>query len=186
MPDNGSSASFLKPQALNALRDLVYSDLMGFLPPASIDQTRQFMANLKLPAESLIKFLDLHVSPEIGETKFHGASPALIFRYLEARYSDYITAIAGFYRDGRGRLCWTVPRGCALYGYRSKTGFYNGILCQPLWTIDTFWLLTSAKFGGPKALRLTDFDAALFEAGLVTFPPRPHRARSSQSAGVTI
>jgi hypothetical protein len=97
----------------------------------------------------------------------------LILQYLEARYGDHITSIAGFYRDGRGRLCWTIPRGCALYGYRSQTGFYNGILCQPLWSIDSFWLLTSAKFGGPKAIRLKDSDAALFEAGLITYPAPP-------------
>jgi hypothetical protein len=178
MPHDGSGrTSLLKPQALNALRDLVYSDLLSFLPPASIDQAQMFIANLGMPKESIGKFLQLCVSPEIAETPYKTISPSEILRLLDDRYGEYITAIAGFYRDGRGRLCWTLPTGCALYGYRSQTNFLNGILCQPLYAIGKFWLLSSAKFGGPKALRLKDSDAALFEAGLLTYPVRiPQRS----------
>jgi hypothetical protein len=185
MPHDGSQpVSLLKPQALIALRDLVYADLLSLLPVASADQTDLFMANLRLPEAAVWKFLDLKVSPELGETVFNGLNPRTALWYLNGRYGNVICEIAGFYRDGRGALSWTVPGGCALYGYRSRTGAYNGILCQPLYAIDKFWLLSSSKFGGPKALRLTDHDAALFEAGLVTYPARRAAARSRKGATV--
>lgn len=170
MPDNGSSSARPTPETLNAFRALVYEDVIESLPPASIDQARQFMGNLSLPREAIWKFMNLRVSPGLSETPYRGMRPSDLLRMLDEKYGSQITSIAGFYRDCRGRLCWTVAEGCALYGYRSRLGFYNGILCQPLYAIDKFWLLTSSKFGGPKALRLADHDAALFEAGLLTYP----------------
>lgn len=176
MPNNGSSSANLKPEALNALRDLVYTDVIEALPWASINQANQFMANLALPKKAIGRLLNLRVSREIGGTPYHGIPCEQLLRDLEEKYGDRITLVAGFYRNGRGRLCWTIPEGCALFAYRSRLGFYNGILCQPLYALDKFWLLTSSKFGGPKALRLSDHDAALFEAGLVTYPARSPRA----------
>lgn len=55
-----------------------------------------------------------------------------------------------------------LPFNCALYGYRSPIGFYNGILCHPLDRLNTFFLLSSAKFGGAKAVRLQPRDEQYF------------------------
>jgi hypothetical protein len=49
-----------------------------------------------------------------------------------------------------------------MYGYRSDAGFLNGILCQPLDRYDSYFLLSSSKFGGPKAIRMTPRDEQYF------------------------
>jgi hypothetical protein len=75
-----------------------------------------------------------------------------------------------------------VP-GCALYGYgtgiRDKgqghthsasnasprhSPLYAGLLLQPLNEIDRFWLLSSAKHGGPRATPLSAADRQYFES----------------------
>jgi hypothetical protein len=136
------------------------------------------MANLALPAESIGKFLQLCVSPESVKRCYIGSSPSEILGILEDRYGDYITAIAGFYRDGRGRLCWTVPRGCALYGYRSKTNFITGFFASRF-TRSINSGFSSAKFGGPKASRLED-STRLYLKPACSHYPRPHSAEISQ------
>ena len=155
------------PNATNieALRHCVYSDLLDRLPVASVGQTRAFMANLCLPASAVRKFLMLRVSPEIGETGRRGLEREVLTDYLAAKYGERLAGVSGFYRNAYGRLMLNLPRGCALYGYRSRLGFYNGILCQPLEEMDTFFLLSSARMGGPKAIRMTEADEALFRTG---------------------
>jgi len=182
MPQNGLSKQ-LSPEAINSLRHCVFEDLIALLPPASAPQTQVFMANLRLPKETLSKFLLLRVSPELAETAYRGTRPANILEYLDEKYGNRLSLIAGFYRDVRGRLCWTLPSGCVLYGYRSRLGFYNGIFCQPLGQIDKFFLLSSAKFGGPRAIRMLDHDSALFEAGLITYAA-PRRVTHGRAARI--
>lgn len=116
------------------------------------------------------RFLYLQVSPDIDETKMGGwwNQKENRTKWLVDKYGDHLTDFAGFYREGSGRIKLNIPNGCVLYGYRSRYGLYNGILCQPQWS-NGYYLLSSAKFGGPKALRLSDFDSALFDAGIVTF-----------------
>ena len=83
----------------------------------------------------------------------------------DPKYGERLASISGFYRNAYGRLMLNLPRGCALYGYRSRLGFYNGILCQPLEEMDTFFLLSSARMGGPKAIRMCEADEAFFKLG---------------------
>ena len=152
-----------------ALRHCVYSDILDRLPLASLDQTREFLTNLYLPAESVNpRFLMLKVSPEIGETSYRGFPTNEIIRQLFKKYGERIYQIAGFYRGKSSEPKLNLPKGCALYGYRSELGFYNGMLCQPLDRLDVYFLLSSAKYGGPKAIRLTDADRAFFDAGIIT------------------
>ncbi len=151
---------------IHDLRHAVYVETLCALPPASVDQARIFMANLRLPQDSLSKFLLLRVSPGMGQTAHLTERPQDLLKRLDKLFGADIERIAGFYRDGRGTLCWTIPDGCALYPYRSQTGFFNGILCQPLSMIDKFWLISSSKYLGPKAIRLSNKDTALFEAGI--------------------
>jgi hypothetical protein len=158
------------------LRHVVYSEVITSLAPASYKQTNVFMANLRLPQESLAEFVWplFAVSNDIAETScLRIERPVDLLRRLDRIFGEDIDLIAGFYRDVRGNLCWTIPDGCGLYAYSSLSGRFNGILCQPLRSIDKFWLLSSAKFGGAKAIRLTNQDAAFFEAGL--YKPTSYR-----------
>lgn len=173
---NGSTAK----TTLEDLRHVVYAEVISSLAPASVEQTDAFMANLKLPREALMKFTLLRVSPDIVQvSSVAWDRPREILARLDRWFGRDVERVAGFYRDGRGNLCWTLPDGCALYGYRSHLGMFNGILCQPLRLLDKFWLLSSAKYAGPKAIRMTPLDNALFETGVykpVTYhlqPPPP-------------
>ena len=150
---------------IEALRHCVYSDLLDRLPVASVGQTRSFMANLCLPSQAIKRFLMLRVSPEIGETGRRGLGRELLIDHLAAKYGERLAGVSGFYRNAYGRLMLNLPRGCALYGYRSRLGFYNGILCQPLEEMDTFFLLSSVRMGGPTAIRMTEADEAFFRTG---------------------
>jgi hypothetical protein len=169
---------------LFAIRDHVYFDLLKTLPVASVHQTHMFLINLGLyPGSPKVGtldeqqhrhfvneyFLDLRVSPEIGETGRRGWSKSVRMRYLIEKWGDLLLDVAGFYRLGSGLIELHLPKNCALYGYRSRLGFYNGVLCQPMQT-EGYFLLSSAKFGGTKAVLLTDTDSAMFDAGVITFP----------------
>lgn len=170
---------------LAAIREAVYSDLLLLLPAASYGQTERFIANLALsrraydqPTEAsreselfrtFQRFLFLKVSPEIGEIGRTGAvrSTAEIERLLSRKYGDRLLAVPGFFcspnrTDGSAPKL-NLPEGCALYGYRSRLGFLNGILCQPLDQIDCYFLLSAVRFGGLKALRLEPDDQLYFE-----------------------
>ena len=172
------------PDKAAAIRHAVYHDLLGFLPVASYDQAREFVGNLGLCGDwqkavrdandysirirrenaALMRFLGLKVTPDIAETKFCGATAKEIERWLNKKYREYLQHVAGFHRlenDGRAfRL--NLPWKCAAYGYRSATGFYNGILFQPLDRLNSYFLLSSSKYGGPKAIGLTPRDQQYF------------------------
>lgn len=153
-----------------ATRHAVYEFLFHFLPYASFDQARQFAANLRIrghaplsKAAALQRFTSLRVTPDICETHKRPATIKEIETWLNKRYGDRLYAVAGFYRRGPSapfRL--NLPEKCVLYGYRSATGFLTGILCQPVNALDKFFLLSSSKFGGPKAVRMTPRDQQYF------------------------
>lgn len=86
-----------------------------------------------------------------------------ILRRFDEMYGSAIDSVAGFYRDINGRLRVNIPKACGLLPYGSRIGFFSGILCQPLAEKDKFWLLSSSKYGGPRAIRLRPEDAILFE-----------------------
>lgn len=152
-----------------ALRHCVYSDLLDFLPIASVSQTFAFISNLSLSTKELNpRFLLLRVSPDIGETAFRGMPPDRLVTFLYEKYGDELGKVSGFYRDASGRLKFNCPQGCALYGYLSSSGHFQGILCQPLKSADRYFLLSSAPFGGPKALRMTASDEIFFKTGILT------------------
>jgi len=149
-----------------ALGHCVYGDLLDCLPVASVEQTNNFMANLRLPWETRHKrFLNLRVSPEIGETGYRGLPPERMLQLLESKYGERLNEVSGFYRDAGGRQCINLPRGCALYGYRSEFRMFEGILCQPLDRLEEYFLFSSARFGGPKASRLSRADEEFFRCG---------------------
>jgi hypothetical protein len=148
----------------DAVRHAVLTDLLGMLPVASVDQANRFEANLRLSNGEFdrevfrVKLL-LRVTPDISETRvnrFFGI--AEIEQILARRYGETVNLIPGFYRH---RL--HLPKRCVLHGYGSRYGFLNGILCQPIDEIDRFFLLSSARFGGPRAIRLRDSERLLFE-----------------------
>lgn len=185
-----------------ALRHAVYADLLSMLPIASCAQVQRFAANLALCRNTfdlwerdlrkrdraiwrvMQRLLLLRVTPDLAEIKLPTPDRRMIELAIEKRFGDRLSAIAGFYTDANnGRRRVNLPEGCALYGYRSREGFYTGILCQPLHQIDFFFLLSSSKFDGPKAMRLTDADRAFFERFKepVELPPAAQAFRDSIS-----
>jgi hypothetical protein len=86
-----------------------------------------------------------------------------IEKELAAKYGSRLSEIAGFYfMQDRWRL--NLPRRCLLFGYAGRHGFYNGILCQPIDHINAYFLMSSAKHGGAKAIRLEERDRLFFES----------------------
>lgn len=163
---------------LAALRHGVYDLLLAYLPPANYDQTRQLVVNLQLcrgmadddPARherrinaAMMRFVSLKVTPDIN--RMRPMTPQLIDieRFFNAKYGERLAHVAGFYRrNDTAPFRLNLPFNCAMYGYRSDAGFYNGVLCQPLDRTDFYFLLSSSKYGYQKALRLTPRDQQYF------------------------
>lgn len=160
-----------------ALRHVVYRDLLCILPPASVEQTAAFVSNLSLSrfsdrssakrplSDLMFRLKMLRVSPEIATATFY-YKPELaeIEENLERKFSDRLAGVAGFYQHSESeRWKLNLPQGCALHAYKSRNGFLAGFLCQPLNKLDSYFLLSSAKFGGPKAVRLEENDRQFFE-----------------------
>lgn len=168
----------LKPETLTAFRHLVYSDVLYFLPIASYEQARVFVSNLKLvnaadcrDRESrerkinagLMRFLNLRVTPDVAESSFRGMQYKELEVYLNRKYGDLLRHVAGFYRrNDKAPFRLNLPFRSAMYGYHGDTGHYNGILCQPLDRNHFYFLLSSSKYGGPKAIILTPQDQQYF------------------------
>jgi hypothetical protein len=181
-----------------ALRHAVYGDLLSMLPIASLRQAQAFAANLALCRNTfnlwerdyrkrrraidqvMMRLLLLRVSPDIAEaTNYKWRDSSEIESTLADKYGERLKSVAGFYFDRRWRV--NLPDRCALRGYRSREGFYTGILCQPLDRADFFFLLSSSKFDGPKAMRLIYADRAFYERFKepVELPPEAESFRRS-------
>lgn len=170
-----------------AIRHAVYNDLLMYLPIASYDQARQFVVNLKLCGANigidadagsrerqinaaLVRFSGMKVTPDIAETPYRGLKQKEIEYRLNRKFGERLAAVPGFYqRDDAAPFRLNLPFNCALYGYGSHYGpsqlcpfFYSGVLCQPLDRHDFYFLLSSSKYGGPKAQRLTPRDQQYF------------------------
>lgn len=154
-----------KKNKLAALRHCVLTDLETRLPYANKSQTEAFAANLGLTLDNEIDFaslsadftkslLCLSVSPDLSEK---GRPLGAILRELITRYGDHLLDVAGFYRDDAGRIQLSLPRRSHLLFYRNDAGAIAGVLCQPI--LDrTYFLLSSRRYGGPKATPLCDSD----------------------------
>lgn len=181
-----------------ALRHAVYRDLLSMLPIASYRQAQRFAANLALCRNTfnlwerdyrkrrraidavMLRLLLLRVSPDIAEADtFRGWPLMEIESNLADKYGERLRNIAGFYFDNRWRV--NLPEGCAINGYRSREGFYAGVLCQPLDRIDYFFLLSSRGQGGFSPMRMTDADRKYFERFKepVELPPEAEAFRRS-------
>lgn len=155
-----------KPQDNSAaLRHLVYADLLSALPPASYSQAETMIVNLGIhrtvgKRRAMSRLLWLKTTPDLfGQDQDIGRRK--IETELAGKYGSRLASIAGFYfMQNRWRL--NLPTRCLLFGYAGRHGFYNGILCQPIDTIDTYFLLSSARFDGPKAIRLEEKDRLYF------------------------
>ncbi|MEO7672983.1 MAG: hypothetical protein ABIU09_02770 [Pyrinomonadaceae bacterium] len=178
-----------KGNNLPALRHVLYRELLSLLPPASIAQTVDFIANLALcrnqfkmsdPAavrdramnNALSLLMPLKVSPDIATaTNYRKYSRTEIEQIIECKFGNRLADVAGFYKTSRWRV--NLPENCALFGYMSRLKFYTGILCQPVDRIDMYFLLSSAKHGGPKAIRLEENDRDFFERFKEPYIGRP-------------
>lgn len=159
MPQNSTNSKDSTNSAA-AVRHMVYRDLVDYLPVASREQTLLMMSNLRLRSE-LRRFLGLRVSIGLAETNYRGATLKEIETWLNRRYGDQLATVPGFYRREGGPFRVNLPQGCAIHAYRSG-GIIRGLLCQPLDRSKTFFLLSSAKYGGPRASQLTPADQVYF------------------------
>jgi len=168
------TAAVLKPVEIVALRHFVYSDLLSMMPIASYDQAMKFVANLRLCRDAtpraldaaLMRFLTLRVTPDIaGGTSYKWPTPAEIETYLNRKYGERLRHIAGTRNAECGMRNLNLPRNCAAYGYRTDgaRGTVAGILFAPLDRPDTYFLLSSARDGGPRAVPLSPADRKYFE-----------------------
>lgn len=168
-------------QRAAAIRHAVYRDLLEWLPIASYDQARQFIANLRLVASyeqarqaadaagrerqinaALMRFITLRVTPDMAECSYRGMKLPELEKWFNRRYGQHLQHVAGFHRrDEAAPFRLNLPFKCALYGYRLR-GFYTGILCQPLDRLNTYFLLSSAKYDGPRAVPLQPRDKQYF------------------------
>lgn len=155
--------------ATAALLHCVYRDLLTYLPIASVGQAETFAANLALMRtgrsrrEVFRKLLWLKVSPDIAEaTTFKWLSKFEIEILFAEKYGDRLAAVPGFYLNDRWRV--NLPKRCAFLAYRNRHQAIRGILCQPLDSFEYYFLLSSLKFGGARALRMERFDQEFFES----------------------
>lgn len=153
-----------------ALRHAVFSRVLELLPIATYGQARKFIANLKLCSDAepaavdltMMRFLNLRVTPDIGiATNYRWRTRDEIDDDLNAKFGGHLAEVPGFIRSGDGwRL--DLPRNAAVYGYRTNVRRVAGLLIAPLDRLDSFWLLSSAVRGGPKATPLTPADREFF------------------------
>lgn len=154
-----------------AVRHAVYTSLIGYLPYASSEQVFRFLAKRRRPWADRLRFLELRVTPDIGET-YGGATLAEIEQWLNRKYGERLAIVPGFFRNSDSMNpinstnsinLWrlALPRRSAVHAYGSR-GFIAGLLFQPLDRMNSFFLLSSAKYGGPRATRLSGEDQMYF------------------------
>jgi hypothetical protein len=163
-----------------AMRHAVYRDLMIMLPLASVDEAHQFASNLGLierretdSAEQienrvmavLTRFMRLRVTPsksDLPEIERYLTSGSPLARYepkLFQGYGELLLDVPGFRRDETGAIRLELPKRSALWTYRDeKDEFFAGILCQPLDQPKRVFLLSSSRYGGPRATPLAERD----------------------------
>ncbi len=159
--------SRLKTPDILAIRHVVYTSLIGYLPVASSEQVFKFLAKRRRPWSERMRFMDLRVTPDINETNERGGTLPEIEHWLGRTYGKHLAVVPGFFpaqdsrlktQDARWRLA--LPRRCAIHAYGRP--FVSGILFQPLDRLNSFFLLSSAKLGGPRAARLSGEDQMYF------------------------
>ena len=176
------------PAIEKATRHVIFRDLLAFSPIASADQTDRFLANLSAARciaeltdygtkerrqsidRLLMRFISLRVTPDLAETAFIGFRPDQLIAHLVKRYGDRLATVPGFYRGSDGSWSLNLPSRCFLYGYRSSSGHLAGISCQPFDRINTYFLLSSKRFGGTAAEAMSPIDKAFFEQHRSSMP----------------
>ena len=174
---NASTQTARQVDISAAVRHVVYLRLLNRLPIATVDQVNRFICNLALsrPFQDIEpdkysrrmwdleqRFVNLRVAPELNQAPCQPWKLIDIERMLVDQYGDKLAHVAGFYR-GEFRWKLNLPAGCAFHGYTNRNGFYTGILCQPLASIDSYFLLSASKLGGSKAIRMEPRDAMFFD-----------------------
>lgn len=144
-----------------ALRHFVLSDLSIRLRNATEAQTMQIAANLGLltdgkldfatfPDRMLVReFLTLAITPDVSA--FRSIETRKALRNLEDRYGERLFDVPGFYRDTTGKAQLALPKRAGLLFYHDRRGLLAGIAAFPLNERRRFWLLSSKRYGGPKA-----------------------------------
>lgn len=170
----------VSPERTAAIRHAVLRDLLFLLPPANVAQTDQFIANLALQRTAYTastirqrdrllfdlkhEFLFLRATPDIATYCGQNiVSKAEIELALSEKFGERLWDVPGLYKNDSGRWKLNLPEACLLHGYQSRTGYFNGILCQPIDYANSFFLLSSAKFGGSKAVRMEPREQARFD-----------------------
>lgn len=166
-----------KIDRLAALRHAVYCDVTAYLRPATEQQAGQFASNLSLGRfttrfRAIHRSLLLRVTPDEDVLGPFGTADYIAARMAD-KYGERLTSVAGFYKHQlSGRWKINLPDRCFLLPYRDRVNFFAGFLCQPFDAIDTYFLLSSAKFDGPRAMPLLPADRQFFEQWKEPAQPR--------------
>ncbi len=146
-----------------ALRHFVYCSLGSSLKIANVEETQMIAANLRLPLASDLllcfrglpselhrEFLMLRITPDV----YH-YNPLKKGREVERdlfrTYGERLLDISGFYRNDKGEIKLALPKRCGLLFYHNLRGLLSGVACLPLDESGFYWLLSSKRYGGPKA-----------------------------------
>lgn len=162
-----------------ATRHVVYDAMLSMLPIASYKQAARFAANLALCREVrnrtayasrerdlgeravFSRLLNLRVTPDIDQT--HGMTERELNEYLNRRFGpERLALVPGFRIAGDTAYC-LMPTAAGLKAYRDRHGYIAGVMCQPLERMDTYFLLSSSRYGGPKAVPMQPADLEFFE-----------------------
>jgi len=165
-----------------AFRHFVYGYITLRLCRATYDQTLQMFNNLgwlegrekdvldmyAIPSSMHLRILCLTVSRDIALVRPYAPELGVIASETHRRFGDAVLDVPGFYRKDDGRIGLALPKGCAIFEYVSDdfVGATAGLLCQPLNEKGRYFLLSSRRFGGPKATPLSSKERSVFDASL--------------------
>jgi len=146
---------------LAALRHFVYSDLSIRLRNATEDQSMTIAKNLRILADGKLdfgtfpnrmlsrEFISLAVTPDAS--KLRSVKRQQIECDLFRTYGERLLDVPGFYRNDKGEIKLALPKRCGLLFYHDSRGLLSGVACLPLNESGFYWLLSSKRYGGPKA-----------------------------------
>ena len=159
-----AAAAAREQSLLTALRHFVYSDLSLRFRNATEEQSNAIAANLKLTTDGKLdfgpfprifarEFISLAVTPDVSA--FRAIERRRIEQDLFRTYGDRLLDVPGFYRNDAGEIRLCLPKRCGLLFYHNARGLLSGVACLPLNEAGFYWLLSSKRYGGPKATPMT-------------------------------
>lgn len=174
-----SKTSRTSKTAIDAVRHLVYFEMSAYFSAATLEQVRTVAGNLGIRSR-WSRLLGLKVTPDVAR---HACLSQREIEWQLFRRSrsigdpqpyqfgdEHLAMVPGIFRrsdESPWRL--NMPENSALFFYGERydaAGWWpthiSGVLVIPLNRPRTFYPLSSSKYGGPKAARLSSEDHLFF------------------------